>query len=277
MINELPYLTSLRGLCALAVLVSHCTWWPRGAQAVEIFFVLSGYVLTWGHMRRPRSAVAFWRARLIRTAPTHLVATALVGTAMIAVGTATFSRLLPNLMLLPVLAYPRLPVNEPTWSLVIEWIAYLLFPILVIGISRAPTASCLLFTAILVLRPLLLPPCGPWPPIIVHGVAEFGIGASLAAMGLEPRSTRWLRWFDSKPLFWLGEISYPLYMVQALPLLLFCNGINANAGFLRHFGAAAASLSFGAVLHYAVEQPCRRWLNRWPVRRSLAFTAAPPA
>jgi peptidoglycan/LPS O-acetylase OafA/YrhL len=264
MTDELPYLTSLRGVCALAVLISHCTWWPRGGHAVEIFFVLSGYVLTWGHIRRPRGSLEFWRARLARTAPTHLVATALVGTAMIAAGSATFDQLLTNLALLPVIAERQMPINGPTWSLALEWVAYLLFPVAVIGICRAPVAACFFCTAAFLLRLLLLPAWSDWQwfPIVLHVLAEFGIGASLAAMGLVPRPTRWLRWFDSRPLLWLGQISYPLYLIQALPLFLLCGGINPNAGFLRHAAAAVAALCLGAALHVLVERPAQLWFKR---------------
>ena len=271
--KELPYLTSLRGVCAFAVLMAHCTWFPVGGRAVDVFFVLSGYVLTWGQMRRPRGPAAFWLARLVRTAPTHIVATLLVGVAIIAAGSDTPLRLAANLGLLPIFADPHLPINPPTWSLAVEWLCYLAFPVAFTAIVRAPIAALALFGAAMVSHDFFFHWVG-WPAVILNGATEFGVGACLAAAGLEPRPVRWLAWIDSAPLRWLGDISFPLYLVQILPLFVLCDGSGINnvnrPGFLRHLFAAIAALSLAAALHLLVEAPARNWFRDAGGRIALA-------
>lgn len=74
--TEIPALTSLRGLAALTVLIFHVIPDFRGYLAVDLFFLLSGFVLT--HVYRQivltrQSYFKFLKARLARIYPVHLV------------------------------------------------------------------------------------------------------------------------------------------------------------------------------------------------------------
>ena len=260
--EDLPYLTPIRGICALAVLFFHCRWLPFGNGGVDVFFILSGYVLTWGHKQHPRSPFAFWWARIGRTWPTHLVATLLVGGTIIAMGGDSFQRLLADLALFPIFAEPVLPINGTTWSLAIEWLCYLSFPFVARGFCRAwkiAFAGC----ALILLTADATLPGASWPLAIVIGMAEFGMGAAVAGSGWEPHSHRLLGWLDSRICQWLGEISYPLYLIQGLPLFLLGGNAasNMHAGFVRHFGVAVSALCLGYALHVLVETPARAWFK----------------
>lgn len=153
--QSLPALTSVRFVLALGVVLFHLQlqWpWPtlqatglieRARLGVDVFFILSGFVLTHAY----RGAIAdraldyrrFVVARLARIYPAHL---AVLGFVLVMVGGASlvgaeFDRELYNpagllLTLLLVQAWgPELITaewNGPSWSLSAEWFAYLIFP-----------------------------------------------------------------------------------------------------------------------------------------------------
>jgi len=269
--NELPYLTSLRGLSAMAVLAFHCNWIDWGNQGVDVFFMLSGYILTWGHMQKPRSPVAFWIARVKRIFPTHIVATFLVGSVIVLVGGDTIWRLVADIALFPILADSKMPVNGTTWSLAVEWLAYLAFPFFIGAFRRAPVIGVVFCGAAYFSTATIFPEAG-WLPCIWRGVSEFGIGAALAGSGWEPRCHEWLNWIDSPPVRFLGDISFPLYLIQALPLFLLCKGghRDAGVGFVPHIEAALVALLLAISLHLLVEQPAQNWFKK--SRTTLALT-----
>jgi len=87
---------------------------------------------------------------------------------------------------------------------------------------------------------------------------------------------RFLRW---RPLVYLGEISYPLYLVHQRI------GVNLMEALYRHgipaaiaiAGATAAVGVLAVVIHVTVETPGRRYLRKLlagtPVRRAQAVSA----
>src|SRR5271165_7035382 len=69
-------LTPLRGLAALAVLSWHAELPPRGYLGVDLFFLLSGFVMmhAYGQMQAGMGAyLQFLKARLARIYPVHLL------------------------------------------------------------------------------------------------------------------------------------------------------------------------------------------------------------
>lgn len=73
--RELPVLTGLRGLAALAVLLGHAGWATYGWLGVDVFFWLSGTVLAWVYRDGVPHGRFFW-ARFARIYPCVVVATA---------------------------------------------------------------------------------------------------------------------------------------------------------------------------------------------------------
>ena len=147
-----------------------------GRLGVDLFFALSGFILTHTYLTKlgPRlqreGTLRFWWLRLARIYPVHFVMLNVAGLAAIAqqkVGAdnaGTRDWLNPVDYLKQVLLVqewgpsPQRGWNFPAWSLSMEWLAYLIFPLLVLVLfrlrDRLPTRwLCVAWVAVLV--PLL--------------------------------------------------------------------------------------------------------------------------
>ena len=164
-------LTGLRGVAAMWIVLYHYAVQLRpflpeigvadplirqGHLAVDLFFVLSGFVLAYNYVDRlatwdAREARRFIVLRLARIYPVHL-ATLLAVTLMVvaaqAAGAGDAMRadkysagdFVLNLLLVHAwVAEPTLSWNYPSWSISPEMFAYLLFPARVCG--RGPAAA----------------------------------------------------------------------------------------------------------------------------------------
>ena len=118
-----------------------------GRLGVDLFFALSGFILTHTYLRRlgpnlkARGALDFWWLRLARIYPVHLVMIVIAGAAVLAQAKVTGEALdrswlnpidlLKNLLLVQEWGpEPQRGWNFVAWSLSMEWLAYLLFPLL---------------------------------------------------------------------------------------------------------------------------------------------------
>jgi len=190
---RLPSLTGLRFVAAVLVLLFHATHdagmvgGPVGdalAQALDhagnlgvaFFFVLSGFVLTYS-ARPGDTARGFWRRRLTKIFPNHLVtfALALVGLVLtgqaVGVGTAVANALLAHTWLPDILAC--VSVNSVSWSLTCELFFYLAFPWLLRAVNRIPVTRLWMVTAVTALAmtavPLIAMIAFPDQPKIAYG------------------------------------------------------------------------------------------------------------
>ncbi len=162
--ERLPSLTGARFFAAFSVFSCHSLvlgYFHQGTQAklsdeafslgwlgVEFFFVLSGFVLTWSY-REGGAPAAFWRRRLVKIYPNHVVTwLAALGLAYWAGRAVDLPHLLPSLFLVHTWL-PRgtfiLTINVVTWSLACELFFYLVFPFLYALVRRIPDR--LLWTA----------------------------------------------------------------------------------------------------------------------------------
>ena len=222
--SELPALTSIRALLAWWVVAFH--FLPRapfhfdaagallskGPLAVDCFFVLSGFVLCHVHPviigASRRFAVAdFLVSRLARIYPLHavmLMAFALVvfgfrlmhGTANGAFSDYTLPALARQVFLLNGLLWftDSGAWNVPSWSISSEWGAYLLAPLIFLGLSRSSHARLLILLAATACLTLLLvethwiyrPGMG-----LPHVLLDFTVGAVIRT--LLPLHLGWLR------------------------------------------------------------------------------------
>ncbi|MFJ4653449.1 acyltransferase family protein [Nocardia sp. NPDC088792] len=167
---RLPSLTGARWWAALAVFVLHALvllpaypfqkselfrrihqdFLPMqlGAAGVTFFFVLSGFIIYWSF--RPGSSTrAFYRRRILKIYPTHLVAAA----AFIVVAAVPVGRIvlwLPNVLLIHTW-WPKWTtvggLNVPSWSLVSEMLFYLSFPLALPLVRRIPSRWLLAWIA----------------------------------------------------------------------------------------------------------------------------------
>jgi peptidoglycan/LPS O-acetylase OafA/YrhL len=150
-------LTSLRGIAALCTLFVHlvAVWavafpaishWDRFHQFathcylfVDFFFILSGFVMShvYGHRFREDVAISgfmkFMRARFARIYPLHLLVLAIyVGLAAVGVKQEQENpqwSIVANIFLVQAMGFFSHPTwNIPSWSISVEWWAYVLFP-----------------------------------------------------------------------------------------------------------------------------------------------------
>jgi peptidoglycan/LPS O-acetylase OafA/YrhL len=175
--EPLPSLTPLRGIAALWVVVFHYCWHLpaihpdqytgavyKGYLAVDLFFMLSGFVISHvyhGVFARRVSGQHyrdFLKARVARIYPLHLtmlllfVATAIAERAAVymrggsfgpvpLVGERSVGAFFANLLMLQGIWARQLSWNDPTWSISLEFLAYLLFPLIFPSLWRAGAAA----------------------------------------------------------------------------------------------------------------------------------------
>ncbi|MFM0208833.1 acyltransferase family protein [Paraburkholderia sediminicola] len=149
-----PYIDGLRALAVLSVIVYHLhsAWLPGGLAGVDIFFVISGFVVSAsvGHMTNmsfSRFALFFYARRMQRIAPALIVCLLITGLASaLLIPSAWLSNTndvtgffaffgLSNVVLAKTgndYFSPRVEFNPymHTWSLGVEEQFYLIFPIL---------------------------------------------------------------------------------------------------------------------------------------------------
>ena len=340
---DLPALTGVRGVAAWFVVLYHIRgaaggqlpeWLiailAKGYLAVDLFFMLSGFVLWLNYSNKLRqggfaAAPQFLARRIARIWPLHL---------LILAGAVAFAAILqasgrPNPAQFPWTELPlhilliqnwgltsALGWNDPAWSISCELAAYLLFPLLALvadwrrlsdgvlagivvataiglhwlmrdqpnlgsdiprfGLARA-LAEFLIGTLVCALwsswreqprRPLLASIAvsllssaalltGAMPETLA---VPFLFAALLLALALAPANP-----LGSRPLHYLGEISYATYLLHFLLFILFklLFVSDASAVPLPLLGLFLALTFAGSVLlHHFVESPAQRALNR---------------
>ncbi|MEU8425598.1 acyltransferase [Micromonospora sp. NPDC048835] len=112
-----------------------------GPYGVGFFFVLSGFVLTWTARESDRTT-SFWRRRVVKIYPSHLVTFALAAVLTVVAGRATG---LLDWVTNPLLLHAWVPslntstsFNGVSWSLSCELFFYLAFPLLLPLLDRIP-------------------------------------------------------------------------------------------------------------------------------------------
>ncbi|MFD8019255.1 acyltransferase family protein [Streptomyces lavendulae] len=157
--SRLPSLTGMRFIASLMVFVCHAFTYgifndkglseslvtyvsKLGFVGVGFFFILSGFVLTWSARDTDRP-LTFWRRRLVKIYPNHLVTWAAGLVLMVWIGgyAATVSNTVPSFFLIQAW-FPVEDVffgtNGPSWSLAAELLFYLSFPWLVRWVRAIP-------------------------------------------------------------------------------------------------------------------------------------------
>lgn len=124
-----------------------------GRLGVDLFFALSGFILThtylnrMGHTAKAKATLRFWWLRLARIYPVHVVMLVIAGLAVFAQARLVGESVdrdwwnpidfIKNLLLIQEWgANPERGWNFVAWSLSMEWLAYLFFPLLVLVLWR---------------------------------------------------------------------------------------------------------------------------------------------
>jgi len=176
-------LTGLRGFAATAVVVHHCWLWSVGGStarggvpgqwAVDLFFALSGFVLSLNYLDGPISWRRFAVARFARIYPLH-IATALAMALILLVKWKTgVTHRDPSLTIgqtvrefgmltaMPVIGRNMI-WNDPSWSISVEaWTYILLFPLIVIVPRGFPMRWIVAFVFIMLVALTLAMYCLP--------------------------------------------------------------------------------------------------------------------
>ena len=341
-------LTALRFFAALWVVLF--TYWPKLAGAavpafvakgylgVELFFILSGFILCHVYLRsfgeQKFSYGGFLWNRLARVYPLHLatclglIALALIATAA---GIAVDASLLDwpslpaNLLVLHAWGLaPTAAFNHPSWSISAEAFAYLSFPLfafaawrlrarpwLFLGLAVAFAAALYpafeaaagfpLTLATIRWGALRIVPCfllgcalhslwrsgatARWNNFVLLGLSLAGaatsasLGAPDAAtvlclggviLALAGTAQQGSRLLTSRPLSYLGEISYSIYMVCAPWEIVFVNGAvkalnlpDKTLPFGLWTALVLGVIPLAALTYHGIEQPARSALKRW--------------
>jgi peptidoglycan/LPS O-acetylase OafA/YrhL len=269
-----PALTGVRAFAALWVMLLHLTEvttvllpdraarafgfiaWP-GALGVDVFFVLSGFIISYNYEARfarsfdRRRYLAFLRARLARIYPVHLVL--LLALVVVVRGLRvdpgggidparwSTAQLVESLLLVHAWVGHTAAWNSVSWSISSEWLAYLSFPLMV----RAARAIVRLGGVALALV------------VVAIGVVP-AVRATIAQ--LEP-STPSLPPLQIAAEFLLGGVMYQLYRQQRG-----AGGLAARPGWLL------AALVVGAAVLYRLGAP-QWWIVPLvpPIILGLAF------
>ena len=173
--------TSLRGIAAVLVVAFHYAvplrdvgfdvnrytlLVARGYLWVDLFFILSGYILCHVYSNRLvdiRSIAVFFRARFARIYPLHIATLLLLVGCQFALPTLiSFDFGKPDTLWLNILnihAWGMLTHydwNFPSWSISAEFAAYLLFPVICIGMRSAPTITSSILASGVVARAIFV-------------------------------------------------------------------------------------------------------------------------
>ncbi|MGI4863456.1 MAG: acyltransferase family protein [Janthinobacterium lividum] len=350
-------LTGLRFLAAFYVFAFHVhlpmhtpsTWLPswmqtiisQGFLGVTTFFVLSGFVLTYSHLKDFPTAevpqVSYWGRflykRLARLYPAFLagwLASLLLSlrlhnppTWWLALMSATFTQTY----------FFRIAMrwyDIGAWSVANEWFFYLLFPLLLpvaLHYLRSSRAVAVALAGVIALQAglslaIYLNPAWNqqlnfycFPParlpeflagiLIGLGVLRFGwrVPAWVAMLAVvvelvwlayapsafsqnrlahhvtlvpvlvgllialaQPQQSPMFSWLATRPMQYLGKISYCFYIAQ-IPLLVLLDAL-LNKDIVQHTSALVLpvglliNLGAAAVVHHVVEKPAHTWLMR---------------
>lgn len=208
-------LTGIRFFAAAAVVLFHYrgeleTLFPSlrslsvfsnaGFLGVDLFFVLSGFILTYNYLPTferwdRRAYMRFLGLRLARLYPLHLFTLGVLGVLLgVAASRGVMPRsegfslgsLLQNLLLVQAWFSTAHTWNGPAWSISAEWFAYLAFPLVALALNRVRTPRAAVLGAALSFAGMLLAfACLGFPhlPLLQIG-GEFLAGAFLGRLHL---------------------------------------------------------------------------------------------
>lgn len=145
----------LRAIAVLLVLVGHTSqhfqppawyywlWSPQGTLGVEIFFVLSGFLIGTiiirlaksGRLHSFSSLWDFWKRRWIRTLPLYFFFY-LIYLRFDYLGVASLDKTYPFLFFMQNFAWHQIPFFQHSWSLSVEEWFYFLFPLTFLFLAK---------------------------------------------------------------------------------------------------------------------------------------------
>jgi exopolysaccharide production protein ExoZ len=262
--QRIDSLQALRAIAAVLVVLFHMDafmpsfmdfefagrWFRNGEAGVDIFFVLSGFIIYYSVKgREGMNRSRFLEARFIRLYPIYwLVLAALIVAELIGLTNGNPERLEPFTVMRSVLLLPSSEyVLNVAWTLAIEVIFYAIFAIFFFFSERAFFAAMLVWCVTAVGVRMAGVDTGPtWLSgfVLYSGVAEFGFGVLIA------RFTR----DTAKPIAAVGLVAGIGLFIASLAEY----GPLASTSREFAFGIPSALIVFGA---YRLSPPTPRWLT----------------
>lgn len=366
--GEITALTSLRGIAAVAVLLLHfrdqfgpafnpdrvTSFFARSYLFVDFFFILSGFVIALSYMHMFTRGIA-WRdyaafliKRLARIYPLHIVVLAgfvaselakyfIATNAYPPFSVNTGMALLANIFLVQSWGFfDHYTWNHPAWSISTEWFAYLLFPLLALGLLKLrgilqAFLVALICVGVLIFFGYAIPPEIAPGYFLLRCVPSFVLGiliflapnwmsgraiscfARNEAFGLAllaaflcvllpvPDLAAIIAFFlvvlagslnrgavakalSVRPLYFLGLISYSIYLVHTLILrvwqmmfqVVWHGQMGPAEALVAFFVMMAAVLIASALSYYYIEAPGRDYFGKFARRRSLSAPVTAP-
>jgi len=281
--GRIDELESIRGVAAFVVVVFHFPGWNsvlhsvplirHGSAMVDVFFVLSGFVICriYGeHIRTPRDLLRFQLLRFGRLYPVHLLfltvflgleclKLVLAATGLFAIQVPAFEAndgpaLLANVLLI----HAFMPAewtgtfNGPSWTISVEFYCYLLFGGLVLFLNR--------FRRLIVASVALLGLANlTWPMIenyqVIRCLAGFFTGCVAAEICRARPAANWPGWTQGLAaaallvFLWIMPrgFGHPLVGVALLTALLILTIVKGVDGPVRRVLRSPPLLWLGAV------------------------------
>jgi len=279
--RQLPALTGLRGAAALWVAGVHVRLFVPaldssvlrlGYAGVDVFFVLSGFIIAYVHLEEfrdfsRRRFLDFLGLRFARIYPVHLVA--LLGAIVFALLLAAIGKnlaadprfgldvLVGSLLMIQAWGWVHhTSWNMPAWSISAEWLAYLAFPLLAgimvrLGrpraalVSLACAAGYAIFAGYAQRRDLDL--IGPWAPLRIGLQFIAGMGAYRVWQAVEgrPPAAGWLA--DLAGLVMLIGVYEESYAIAVLPIVVLVPALGCGQGLIARVLQTRACKRLGEV------------------------------
>jgi peptidoglycan/LPS O-acetylase OafA/YrhL len=352
--GEIDSLTGIRAFAAAWVVLFHCMspgqttshlWWlnnlaARGGSAVDLFFVLSGFIMAYVYREKMmpfsfrETGIFLWR-RFARIYPAHftvLLLILLLYSLAVFLGTPfteeyyTAPKFLYQLFMLNGLGIPdSAGWNHPSWTISSEFFAYLTFPFIIVWTSRLNARQSILAIASIFLTMFALAFLVnggksyymPWAFVLTRIGSQFPVGSLLYNLVSLPQIKRIASWLaaitlilivavsillthdmvfgafsvlfavlvlaaatdhssvlntflSSRIMVFLGNISYSLYIVHFFTGIILSQTVKSISVLQEHIprgsfnwfvSSLALAIIAGAILHFWVEVPARRWLT----------------
>jgi len=243
-----------------------------GANGVDIFFVLSGFLMVYIAELRPREPLAFLKNRAIRIIPIYWILTAVGVLAVLLAGDFQGQPVTGELIAGSFLFFTRWadiyqPIIYVGWTLEWEMLFYLIFGLCLIFKDRAVQFALPLleyikanagviamFGASLLLGNIWIKP--DLPQAII-----WGLPSALLVLGLA-NAPQWKFRLGKH----LGDASYSIYLIQVFTIPAFYKAAERIVPDMSTLGLAMGCLIgtaiVGSLFHLAVEKPMQTLLTR---------------